>query len=108
LANLNTYIKEIRKYLTIGRSMEALRISSFPEDKMRCNDTMYDLKPKIDNLIKRGESFPMSSAYLSARTAAGHLKLCTTCSESLAPSECEMVENDIKEALRYLREEKSK
>lgn len=85
--------------------MDKLRTSDNAADKMRCNDTMYELKPKIERLIQRGENFPRTSAFMSARIAAGNLQLCATCSQSIAPKYCEQVEQEIQKAIKYSKEE---
>lgn len=92
-------LKEMEVLLQQGREMETLR--SFTADapgrlaELRlCGELMRERQAHVREIRKRAEGLPNSVVEL--RIAATNLELCVSCSESLAPSNC----NDARDALR--------
>lgn len=97
----NIYVGKIRKLLSEGRKMEPLRLSLSQEDQRVCMDKMRRFQLIADALIKEGESFSLTAANISFRSAANHAKFCVSCVSS-AIHDCDMVEPEIKKGFKYL------
>lgn len=86
-----------------GRDMEPMRTSRDLAQKAQCGELMREKQKKAEDLLMRSEKLPAPlNSYL--RSASISLKMCVSCSASVALQSCDNVKASSKEGSRALKE----